>query len=69
MNHAIILDHPRPAISVTATLRRVGETLAVWRRRMRERDELSRWTEREMHDVGINSADAWLEIRKPFWRG
>jgi uncharacterized protein YjiS (DUF1127 family) len=35
---------------------------------MSQRDELSRMTEAELSDAGINRYEAWFEVRKPFWR-
>jgi uncharacterized protein YjiS (DUF1127 family) len=46
----------------------VGETLHVWRERYRTRRELSRWTERDLHDVGISWSEVVHELEKPFWR-
>jgi uncharacterized protein YjiS (DUF1127 family) len=43
--------------------------LTLWRRRARERAELARMSEAELHDIGITSADRWVEINKPFWHG
>jgi uncharacterized protein YjiS (DUF1127 family) len=43
--------------------------LHLWRRRERERRELARMSEAELHDVGVTSAERWAEINKPFWRG
>jgi uncharacterized protein YjiS (DUF1127 family) len=43
--------------------------LTLWRRRSRERAELARMSEAELHDIGITSADRWAEINKPFWHG
>ena len=43
--------------------------LLSWRRRDRERGELARMSESELHDIGITSAERWAEINKPFWRG
>jgi uncharacterized protein YjiS (DUF1127 family) len=45
------------------------EALLVWRRRERERGELARMSEMELHDIGVTSAERWAEINKPFWRG
>jgi uncharacterized protein YjiS (DUF1127 family) len=45
------------------------EALLVWRRRDRDRAELARMSEAELHDIGITSAERWAEIRKPRWRG
>jgi uncharacterized protein YjiS (DUF1127 family) len=43
--------------------------LHLWRRRERERTELARMTEAELHDIGVTSAERWAEINKPCWRG
>jgi uncharacterized protein YjiS (DUF1127 family) len=56
--------HALPRIAAT-----VGKTLKVWRRRMRERAELARWDERDMHDAGVSRATVQVEMAKPFWRG
>ncbi|HEX2890032.1 DUF1127 domain-containing protein [Vineibacter terrae] len=50
-----------PSLSLTDTLR-------LWRRRARERAELARFTDRELHDIGIGASDALHEINKPVWR-
>jgi uncharacterized protein YjiS (DUF1127 family) len=44
-------------------------TLQLWCRRERERGELARMSEAELHDIGVTSADRWTEINKPWWRG
>ncbi len=44
------------------------DTLRLWRRRARERAELARFSERELHDIGLSRADALQEIGKPMWR-
>lgn len=56
----------RPAPGLLA---RFGDTLRRWERRSRERDELSRLSERDLRDMRVSSADVWHEIRQPFWRG
>jgi uncharacterized protein YjiS (DUF1127 family) len=50
-------------------LETVGDTLKLWRRRMRERAELARWEERDLRDAGITRASVQFEMAKPFWRG
>jgi uncharacterized protein YjiS (DUF1127 family) len=47
----------------------VGDTLKLWRRRMRERAELAQWQDRDMRDAGVSRATVQLEMAKPFWRG
>jgi uncharacterized protein YjiS (DUF1127 family) len=46
----------------------VGETLHIWRERRAQRLELARWTERDLHDVGLSWSDIAYEAEKPFWR-
>jgi uncharacterized protein YjiS (DUF1127 family) len=43
--------------------------LLLWRKRERERGELARMSEAELHDIGVSSAERWMEINKPWWRG
>ncbi len=49
-------------------LAQLSETFHVWRDRRRQRVELSRWTDRDLHDVGISRSDVVHEAEKPFWR-
>jgi uncharacterized protein YjiS (DUF1127 family) len=44
------------------------ETLRVWRRRMRERDQLARLDDRMLKDIGLSRAEAIHLGSKPFWR-
>ena len=46
----------------------VVATLRAWRRRMRERDQLSRMDDRMLADIGLTRADAKYLSDKPFWR-
>jgi uncharacterized protein YjiS (DUF1127 family) len=46
----------------------LSETLHVWRERVRQRRELARWTDRDLHDVGLSWSDIVDEAEKPFWR-
>ena len=45
-----------------------AETLHLWRQRYRDRQELARWTERDLHDIGVSRCDIAHELEKPFWR-
>jgi uncharacterized protein YjiS (DUF1127 family) len=49
-------------------LAQVAKTLHVWRHRRQIRDELGRWTERDLHDIGLSRNDIADEVSKPFWR-
>ncbi|MET0220880.1 MAG: DUF1127 domain-containing protein [Tardiphaga sp.] len=46
----------------------VAETLHLWRDRFQQRTELSHWSERDMHDVGLSLTEVMAEAEKPFWR-
>ena len=49
-------------------LGRIGETLHLWRQRYQSRRELARWSERDLHDIGLSWSDVAEELDKPFWR-
>ena len=53
---------------VPGILTQLGETLHVWRQRYQSRRELTQWTDRDLHDVGISWSDIVHEAEKPFWR-
>lgn len=47
---------------------RAKATLALWARRVEEREALASFGWREMKDIAISEADVRREIAKPFWR-
>jgi uncharacterized protein YjiS (DUF1127 family) len=47
---------------------RFVETLRTWRKRSRERSELARLNEYQLHDIGLSRSLITVEIEKPFWR-
>jgi uncharacterized protein YjiS (DUF1127 family) len=53
-------------------MRRAGATLALWRRRARERRQLALWLDASppgfLHDTGIACTEGEVEANKPFWR-
>lgn len=49
-------------------LARAQAVLNIWQRRIRERLELARMSDRELLDMGISKVDALVEYKKPFWR-
>jgi uncharacterized protein YjiS (DUF1127 family) len=46
----------------------LAETFRTWRQRYRARQELSQWTDRDLHDIGASWSDLVREAEKPFWR-
>jgi uncharacterized protein YjiS (DUF1127 family) len=52
----------------TGFLAQLGETFHIWRDRRRQRRELTHWTDRDLHDVGLSWSDVVREAEKPFWR-
>jgi uncharacterized protein YjiS (DUF1127 family) len=61
--HEMMTNHHVPGI-----LTRIGDTIHLWRERRRTRRELTQWSERDLHDVGISWSDIVHEAEKPFWR-
>ena len=51
------------------SVRRWLALIRLWWGRSRERDMLVAMSERELRDIGITRYDAYIEGRKPFWRG
>jgi uncharacterized protein YjiS (DUF1127 family) len=49
-------------------LTQLSEAVNVWRDRRRQRRELTHWTDRDLHDVGLSWSDVIREAEKPFWR-
>ncbi len=62
------LDYSLTNYHRTGLLTRVRETLRLWRKRIREREELSRMRDVELQDMGISRTNAMMEVSKPFWR-
>ena len=58
----------RPARHRRSRLAAFGATLGEWRQRSRERTALAQLTQRELADIGANSADVYRELATPFWR-
>ena len=49
-------------------LARLNSRLHVWISRWRQRDELTHWSDRDLHDVGLSWSEVVREAEKPFWR-
>jgi uncharacterized protein YjiS (DUF1127 family) len=52
----------------TGVLGQIGHRFQVWINRWRQRDELTHWSDRDLHDVGLSWSDVVREAEKPFWR-
>lgn len=55
-------------ISLEGFIRRMWQTLVLWRRRAKQRSELARLPGYILKDLGLNEVDRERESRKPFWR-
>ena len=66
--HESMTNHHAPIHHASGLLNQVGETLYVWWERYERRRELSQWTERDLHDIGLSRSDVAFETEKPFWR-
>lgn len=68
------LVHDRIAIATPAVtdgpglVERAKATLALWARRIEEREALAQFGWREMKDIALSESDIRSEIAKPFWR-
>jgi uncharacterized protein YjiS (DUF1127 family) len=45
-----------------------ARTIARWHRNLVEKRELARLDERDLHDIGLTTADVYAALGKPFWR-
>lgn len=50
------------------TTQRLIEVCRLWRKRRRDRRELTRLDDRTLRDIGLTRNDAEFLINKPFWR-
>ena len=68
----IALSHQAftPSVRPTSKLTFHGLLTAIegWTERHRQRRALLALSDHALKDIGLNSADAWQEGRKPFWR-
>ena len=60
---ADLREHPTESI-----LSRVPGTLALWRKRARERAEIAQLSARDARDLGLDPGVLNYEASKPFWR-
>jgi uncharacterized protein YjiS (DUF1127 family) len=61
--HESMINHHEPGV-----LSQVADTFHLWRQRYQARRELAKWSDRELHDIGMSWSDVAYEAEKPFWR-
>jgi uncharacterized protein YjiS (DUF1127 family) len=61
--HESMINHHGPGL-----VTQLAETLHIWRQRYQSRRELAKWSDRELHDIGISWSDVAHEAEKPFWQ-
>ena len=49
-------------------VRRLLDTLELWRERVRARNELARLDLRALRDIGLSPSERDFLVNKPFWR-
>lgn len=53
---------------LAGTFTAFSHILSTWRRRAKERRELSTMDARTLRDLGLSASDVNFEANKPFWR-
>ena len=53
---------------LAGTFTAFNQIFATWRRRAKERRELSTLDSRTLRDLGLSASDINFEVNKPFWR-
>jgi uncharacterized protein YjiS (DUF1127 family) len=61
--HETMRNHHVPGVWAA-----LSETFHLWYQRFRTRRELTHWSDRDLHDVGLTWSDVVREAEKPFWR-
>ena len=59
---------PRQPRRFGEAVRAAVRLVRLWRRRIREREELSALDARMLRDIGVTPVEVEAEINKPFWR-
>ena len=66
------ITHPsltnRQPLAVRPWVGGLAATLRLLHRRIRERQALANFTERDLADFGATTADVYRELSTPFWR-
>ena len=61
--HESMRNHHAPGFWST-----LSDTFHLWRQRYVGRHELARWSDYDLHDIGVSRSDVIYEADKPFWR-
>ena len=77
MAHTIDTNLAGAASATSKSLRAFGQgrhvvvkclrLLVIWQERAEQRHALGELNERMLKDIGVTHADAYQEVRKPFW--
>ena len=59
---------PTRKLLITELLESIEPLYRRWVDRARQRTEVARMSDREIHDIGVSRAQLWREVTKPFWR-
>jgi uncharacterized protein YjiS (DUF1127 family) len=58
---------PQPTLRLP-DIARLARWFALWRRRAAEREQIARFSERELRDAGLTAGDVYRELATPFWK-
>jgi uncharacterized protein YjiS (DUF1127 family) len=65
---SLCLSHEVTNNHESGLLARFKGRVDLWISRWRQRDELTHWSDRDLHDVGLSWSEVVREAEKPFWR-
>lgn len=60
-------NYPLRASEWAERIARVVDTVEIWQRRHRTRQQLAMADTRILRDIGVSEADRAIECNKPFW--
>ncbi|HKJ51747.1 MAG TPA: hypothetical protein VKB27_09585 [Gammaproteobacteria bacterium] len=67
LGHSAVVDARRRALRLIDLFNRLIETVDLWKRRYRERQQFANVDARTLRDCGISESARFIEINKPFW--
>ena len=69
MAHALNHGHEPHRFAAPTVFNRAATVFRFWQGRIRDRNELAHWDERDFHDAGVTRSAIEYEMARPFWRG